>query len=71
MLFKRVLFLSVFFRGCRGHNIHHDQIETVSSRIANEDANDNFIFSFLDIENLMSVYAAPCRDIVYHTGITA
>jgi hypothetical protein len=29
MLFKRVLFLSVFFRGFRGHNIRHHQIETV------------------------------------------
>jgi hypothetical protein len=28
MLFKRVLFLSVFFRGFRGHHIHHYQIET-------------------------------------------
>jgi hypothetical protein len=28
MLFKRVLILSVFFRGFRGHNIHHYQIET-------------------------------------------
>ena len=30
MLLKRVLFLSVFFRGFRGfrgHNIHHYQIE--------------------------------------------
>jgi hypothetical protein len=29
MLFKRVLFLSVFFRGFRGHKFHHYQIETV------------------------------------------
>ena len=29
MLLKRVLFLSVFFRGFRGHNIHHYQTETV------------------------------------------
>jgi len=29
MLLKRVLFLSVFFRGFRGHNIRHHQIETV------------------------------------------
>jgi hypothetical protein len=34
MLFKRVLFLSVFFRGFRGHNIHHYQIETVLPRIS-------------------------------------
>jgi hypothetical protein len=30
MLFKRVLFLSVFFRGFRGHNIRHHQIENSS-----------------------------------------
>jgi hypothetical protein len=29
MLFNWVLFLSVFFREFRGHNIHHYQIETV------------------------------------------
>jgi len=29
MLLKWVLFLSVFFRGFRGHNIRHYQIETV------------------------------------------
>jgi len=29
MLLKWVLFLSVFFRGFRGHNIRHHQIETV------------------------------------------
>ena len=29
MLTKWVLFLSVFFRGFRGHNIPHYQIETV------------------------------------------
>ena len=29
MLLKRILFLSVFFRGFRGHNIRHYQIETV------------------------------------------
>jgi hypothetical protein len=29
MFLKRVLFLSVFFRGFRGHNIRHHQIETV------------------------------------------
>jgi hypothetical protein len=29
MLLKWAWFLSVFFRGFRGHNIHHYQIETV------------------------------------------
>jgi hypothetical protein len=29
MFLKRVLFLSVLFRGFRGHNIRHHDIETV------------------------------------------
>ena len=33
MLFKWVLYLSVFFRGFRGHNIHHYQIETVPGNL--------------------------------------
>jgi HSP20 family molecular chaperone IbpA len=35
ILFKWVLFLSVFFRGFRGHNIHHYQIETVLEILGN------------------------------------
>jgi hypothetical protein len=33
MLFKRVWFLSVFFRGFRGHTIHNHKIETVLARL--------------------------------------
>jgi hypothetical protein len=41
MLLEWVLFLSVFFRGFRGHTIHHHKIETVLVLLQH----DNYGFS--------------------------